>query len=308
MKITVMGPGGVGGYFGARLAAAGNEVTFVARGSHLAAMKKNGLRLDSDIGKLHLDPVQVVADAGEIAAADAVIFAVKLQDTESAAQSLKPLVGKGATVFTFQNGVESAERIGRIVGAKSVVPGVARIASHIIEPGVIRQAGNFAKIEFAESDNKPSARTSAFHEACKKAGIDATLSANIGRELWMKFAMLAPHAATTALTRGPIGPVRSNPKSRELLQALVEETVAVGMALKTGLEPADTAKVMQGYDGMPKGFLASMAHDILAGKPIEVDHLSGVVVRLGSQTGVPTPAHKFITQALAPFAAGKPVV
>ena len=308
MKITVMGPGGVGGYFGARLAAAGNDVTFVARGSHLAAMRKGGLRLDSDIGKLHLSPVQVVADAREIPAADAVIFAVKLQDTEGAAESLKSLVAGGATVFTFQNGVESAERIGKVVGAKSVVPGVARIAAHIVEPGVIRQAGNFAKIEFADSDGKPSARTAAFLEVCKKAGIDATLSPNIQRDLWMKFAMLAPHAAMTALTRGPIGPVRGNPKSRELLQSLVEETVAVGVALKTGLQPADTATVMQGYDNMPKGFLASMAHDILAGKPIEVDHLSGVVVRLGSQCAVPTPSHKFITQALAPFAAGKPVV
>jgi 2-dehydropantoate 2-reductase len=308
MKITVMGPGGVGGYFGARLAAAGNDVTFVARGSHLAAMRKGGLRLDSDIGKLHLNPVQVVADAREIPAADAVIFAVKLGDTEGAAESLKSLVAGGSTVFTFQNGVESTERIGRIVGSKSVVPGAARIASHIIEPGVIKQAGNFARLDFAETDNKPSARTAAFHKACKDAGIDANLSPNIGRDLWIKFAMLAPHAAMTALTRGPIGTVRSNPKSRELLQSLVEETVAVGVALKTGLQPADTATVMQGYDNMPKGFLASMAHDILAGKPIEVDHLSGVVVRLGSQCGVPTPSHKFITQALAPFAAGKPEV
>jgi 2-dehydropantoate 2-reductase len=308
MKITVMGPGGVGGYFGARLAAAGNDVTFVARGSHLAAMRKGGLRLDSDIGKLQLNPVQVVADAREIPAADAVIFAVKLGDTEGAAESLKSLVAGGATIFTFQNGVESAARIGKIVDAKSVVPGVARIASHIIEPGVIKQAGSFARLDFAESDGKPSARTTAFHKACKEAGVDATLSGNIQRDLWMKFAMLAPHAATTALMRGPIGIVRSNPKSRELLQSLVEETVAVGMALKTGLEPGDTAKIMQGYDNMPKGFLASMAHDILAGKPIEVDHLSGVVVRLGNETGVPTPSHKFITQALAPFAAGKPVV
>ena len=308
MKITVMGSGGVGGYFGARLAAAGNDVTFVARGTHLEAMRKDGLSLDSDIGKLHLKPAQVVADAREIAAADAVIFAVKLGDTEKAAESLKGLVGKGATVFTFQNGVESADRIGKVVGAKSVVPGVARIAAHIIEPGTIRQAGNFAKIEFAEADSKPSERTAAFHKACKDAGIDAVLSPNIQRDLWIKFAMLAPHAAMTALTRGPIGPVRSNPKSRELLQQLVEETVAVGVALKTGLESADVGRFMQGFDNMAKGFLASMAHDILAGKPIEVDHLSGVAVRLGAQAGVPTPAHKFITQALAPFAAGKPVV
>ncbi len=308
MKITVMGPGGVGGYFGARLAAAGNDVTFVARGAHLDAMRRKGLRLDSDIGALHLDPVKVVADAREIAAADAILFAVKLGDTENAAESLEGLVGKGAAVFTFQNGVESAERIGRIVGEGAVVPGVARIASHIVEPGVIRQAGNFARLDFAERDGKPSQRTAAFLEACKKAGIDANLSPDIGRELWIKFAMLAPHAAMTALTRGPIGPVRSNPKSRALLQQLVEETVAVGAALKAGVGPADVPRLMQGYDNMPKTFLASMAHDILAGKPLEVDHLSGVVVRLGEKAGVPTPAHRFITQALAPFAAGKPVV
>jgi 2-dehydropantoate 2-reductase len=308
MKITVMGSGGVGGYFGARLAAAGNDVTFVSRGTHLAAMRKGGLRLDSDIGQLHLNPVNVVADAREIPAADAIIFAVKLGDTEGAAESLKSLVGKGAVVYTFQNGVESTERIGRVVGPGAVVPGVARIAAHIIEPGVIRQAGNFARIDFAEADSKPSARTAAFQKTCKDAGIDANLCPNIGRELWMKFAMLAPHAAMTALTRGPIGPVRSNPKSRALLQSLVEETVAVGAALKAGVGPDDTAKVMQGYDAMPKGFLASMAHDILAGKPIEVEHLSGVVVRLGKESSVPTPSHTFITQALAPFADGKPQV
>ena len=308
MKITVMGSGGVGGYFGARLAANGNDVTFVARGAHLEAMRKNGLKLDSDIGKLHLKPTQAVPDAREVAAADAIIFAVKLGDTEKAAESLRDLVDKGATVFTFQNGVESADRIGKVVGVKSVVPGVARIAGNIVEPGVVRQAGNFAKIEFAEVDGKPSARTTAFHKACKDAGIDAVLSPNIQRDLWIKFAMLAPHAAMTALTRGPIGPVRSNPKSRELLQQLVEETVALGVALKTGLESSDVGRLMQNFDNMPKGFLASMAHDILAGKPIEVDHLSGVAVRLGAQAGVPTPAHKFVTQALAPFAAGKSVV
>ena len=303
-----MGSGGVGGYFGARLAAAGNDVAFVARGSHLAAMRKGGLRLDSEIGKLHLDPVQVVADAGEIAAADAVIFAVKLGDTESAAQSLKALVAKGAAVFTFQNGVESAERVGRIVGAKNVVPGVARIGSHISEPGVIKQTGTFCQLLFAEGDGKPSARTAAFHAACKQAGFEATLSPNIQREIWMKFGMLAPLAAMTALTRGPIGPVRANAQSRALLQALVEEAVAVAVALKSGLEPADTAKLMQLVDGFPKTLMASMAHDLLAGKPIELDGLSGAVVRLGSQSGVPTPAHKFITQALAPFAAGTPVI
>jgi 2-dehydropantoate 2-reductase len=308
MKITVMGSGGVGGYFGARLAAAGNDVSFVARGAHLEAMRRHGLRLDSELGNLHLNPVRVMADARDIAGADAILFAVKLGDTLSAAESLQPLVAKGATVFTFQNGIDSAERIGRIIGANSVVPGVGRILSHILEPGVIKQTGTFARLEFAESNNEPSPRTAAFHEACKGAGFEAVLSPNIGRELWLKFAMLAPNAAVTALARGPISLIRDDPKSRPLLISLVEEAVAVGIALKTGLEPSDTQKIMQLIDGLPKQMMASMAHDIVAGKPIEVDGLSGAVVRLGAQTGVATPSHKFIVQALAPFAAGKRLV
>jgi 2-dehydropantoate 2-reductase len=306
MKITVMGPGGVGGYFGARLAAAGNDVTFVARGAHLEAMRKNGLRLDSEIGNLHLDPAKVVADAGAIAAADAVIFAVKMRDTESAAETLRPLVAKGATIFTFQNGVESAERIGRVVGAGSVVEGAARIASHIPEPGVIKQIGNFALLEFGEGDRKPSARASALHAACIAAGITATLSSNISRTIWAKFAMLAPVAGMTALTRGSIGPVRANAKSRALLQAAVEEAVALGVALETGLVPEDAARTMKLIDGLPKEMTASMCHDLLAGKPIEVDGLSGAVARLAQQRGVPAPTHAFIAAALAPFTDGKP--
>jgi 2-dehydropantoate 2-reductase len=308
MKITVMGPGGVGGYFGARLAAAGNDVTFVARGAHLDAMRRNGLRLDSEIGNLHLNPANVVADAREIGAADAIIFAVKLRDTESAAESLRTLVAKGATIFTFQNGVESAERIGRIVGPGSVVEGAARIASHIPEPGVIKQIGKFAILEFGEGDGKPSVRTSAFHAACVAAGITATLSRNISRTIWAKFAMLAPVAGMTALTRGPIGPVRANAEARALLQAAVEEAVAVGVALQTGLEPEDAAKTMKLIDGLPKEMTASMCHDLLAGKPIEVAGLSGAVARLAKAQGVPAPTHAFIAAALAPFADGNPQI
>jgi 2-dehydropantoate 2-reductase len=308
MKITVMGPGGVGGYFGARLAAAGNDVTFGARGSHLEAMQTRGLRHDSEIGPLHLQKVKVVADARAIEAADAVIFAVKMRDTESAAESLRGVAGKGAGIFTFQNGVESVGRIGAVLGAGSVVPGVARIGSTISEPGVIKQIGGFARLEFGEPDGKPSARTTAFHKACRDAGIDAVLTENIQRELWVKFAMLAPVAGMTALTRGPIGPVRSNAQSRALLAAAIEEVVAVGSALKTGLVAADAAKTMKLIDGLPKQMMASMAHDLLAGKPIELAGLSGALARLGKEHGVAVPTHTFIAQALAPFVDGKPQV
>ena len=308
MKITVMGPGGVGGYFGARLAAAGNDVTFVARGAHLAAMQASGLRLDSDLGNLHLNPVKAVANAAEIPAADAVIFAVKMRDTESAAESLRPLVAKGAAIFTFQNGVESAEQIGKIVGAGNVVEGAARIASNSPEPGVIKQIGKFALLEFGERDGKPSARVNAFHAACVAAGIDARLSENISRTLWLKFAMLAPVAGMTALTRGPLGPIRRTPESYALLKAAVEETVAVGVALKTGIERGDAEKTIKQIDALPDGMMASMCHDLLGGKPIEVRGLSGAVARLAMETGVPAPTHAFIAAALAPFADGPPKV
>jgi 2-dehydropantoate 2-reductase len=308
LKVTVMGPGGVGGYFGARLAAAGNDVTFVARGAHLDAMRARGLRLDSEIGPLHLQAVKVAADAREVPAADVVIFSVKMRDTEAAAESLRGLAGKGATVFTFQNGVESADRVGAILGADKVVQGTARIGASIAEPGVIKQIGKFARLDFGERDGRPSARTTALLEACKAAGIDAHLSENIQREVWMKFAMLAPMAAMTALTRGPIGPVRANAQSLALLQSAVEEVVALGISMKTGLAAEDAGRIMKTIDGLPKQMMASMAHDLLAGKPLELNGLSGAVARLGKQQGVPVPTHTFISQALAPFTDGKPQV
>jgi 2-dehydropantoate 2-reductase len=306
MRIVVMGSGGVGGYFGARLAAAGNQVTFVARGAHFDAMRRDGLRLDSELGHLHLHPVTAVADAREVPAADAVLFAVKMRDTESAAESLRALAAGGAAIFTFQNGVESGARIGRIVGPGKVVEGAARISAHIAEPGAIKQIGNFAVLEFGEADGHSSPRVSAFHAACVAAGIAANVTDNISRTLWSKFALLASMSGMTALTRGPIGPVRANPRSRALLQAAVEEVIALGVALRTGLVPEDAARTMKLVDGLPAQMMSSMCHDLLAGKPIEIEGLSGAVARLAQENGVAAPTHAFIAAALAPFTDGKP--
>jgi 2-dehydropantoate 2-reductase len=303
-----MGSGGVGGYFGARLAAAGNDVTFVARGARLEAVREDGLRLDSELGQLRLNPAKAVADARDVPAADAVIFAVKMRDTESAAESLRALTAGGATIFTFQNGVESGARIGRIVGPGKVVEGAARISAHIAGPGVIKQIGDFAVLEFGEADGHASPRVNAFHADCVAAGITANVSDNIARTLWTKFALLAPISGMTALTRGPIGPVRANPKSRALLQAAVEEAVALGVAIRTGLVPEDAAHTMKHIDGRPAQMTSSMCHDLLAGKPIEIEGLSGAVARLAQENGVAAPTHAFIAAALAPFTDGKPVV
>jgi 2-dehydropantoate 2-reductase len=306
MRIAVMGPGGVGGYFGARLAAAGNDVTFVARGRHLEAMRANGLRLESQLGSLHLKTVKVVAEPREIDAADAVLFAVKMRDTETAAESLRALADGGASIFTVQNGVESGARLGRVLGPGKVVEGSARISAHIAEPGVIRQVGDFTVLEFGEADGRSSPRVTAFHAVCAAAGFTAKVSDNIARTLWTKFVFLAPMAGMTALTRGPIGPVRTNPKSRALLQAAVEEAVALGVALNTGLTPEDTARTMKVVDGLPAGITSSMCHDLLAGKPIEVEGLSGAVARLALEQGLAAPANAFIAAALAPFTDGRP--
>jgi 2-dehydropantoate 2-reductase len=271
-------------------------------------MRRDGLRLDSDLGSVSLASVNAAADAREVPGADAVIFAVKLRDTESAAESLKALAAGGATIFTFQNGVESGARIGRVVGPGHVVEGAARISAQIAEPGVIRHVGNFAVLEFGEADGSASPRVSAFHAACAAAGIAAKVSGHIARTIWAKFAMLAPLSGLTALTREPIGPVRANPKSRALLAAAVAEVVALGMALKAGLEPEDAARTMKVIDGLPGGMMASMCHDLMAGKPIEVEGLSGAVARLAEEHGVSAPTHAFIAAALAPFVDGKPQV
>jgi 2-dehydropantoate 2-reductase len=305
MKIIVMGSGGIGGYFGARLAAAGNEVTFVARGSHLAAMQDEGLRIESPLGNLHLSSTRAVRDAAEAGPTDAVLFAVKMGDAEPAAASLRPVLGKGTPIFTFQNGVEAADLIDRIVGAGHVVPGVARIASHIAKPGLIQHGSPFAQLQFAEANNTPSERCTAFHTICRNAGIDAELSTNIQRALWLKFAMLAPMAGITTLTRHTAGPLRRNPDTRALIEAAIREIVAVGQAAGTGLDASDLPSLAKIIDGLPETMTSSMSHDRAAGKPLELNWLSGAVVRLGERYAVATPTHRFIVQALALEAEGR---
>jgi 2-dehydropantoate 2-reductase len=306
MKILVMGSGGVGGYFGGRLAGAGNDVTFVARGAHLEAMQRDGLTIDSDFGKLTVKPAKAVgspADAG--GPVDIVMFATKLGDTEAAAASLAPVIGPETIVITFQNGVEGPDMIAKALPGAHVVPGVARIASHIPRAGVIEQRGPFARIEFGEPNGAANAKLEAFHAACKAAGIDAILSRDIRRGLWMKFAMLAPFSGLTTLTGSTAGPIRETPGTRALMEAAVKEVIAVGKAAGVKLSDDDFATVWKGIEANPTGMTSSMAHDRRMGKPLEVNYLSGAVVRIGQQHGVPTPTHKFITQALAIEAPGK---
>ena len=305
MKILVMGSGGVGGYFGGRLAAAGNDVTFIARGAHLAAIQRDGLQLDSVLGNATIKPAQATGDPATAGAPEVVMLATKMGDLAAAARQLAPVMRDGVTIVTFQNGVEAQEMVQRELPGAHVVPGVARIGTHISRPGVIEQMSPFARIEFGEAKGGTSPKLEAFHAACKAAGIDAQLADNIQRNVWLKFGMLAAFSGMTALTGHTAGPIRTNPKTRALIEAAVRETVAVGAAAGGHLKPDDVTALMKAIDGNPATMTSSMSHDRKAGKPLEVDYLSGAVVRIGARHGVVAPTHAFIAQALAIDAAGR---
>ena len=297
-KIAVIGPGGVGGYFGARLAAAGLEVSFIGRGQHLEAIQYNGLKVESALGQLQLSATCAHASAEEIGNVDAVLFAVKLGDTETAARACTALLKPETPVFTFQNGVDSAERIGAIVGFDRVVPGIAYIASSVTEPGVVRHAGTMARLVFGERDGSDSGRCRALLRDCQLAGIEAEFSDHITDAIWRKFVFLAPLAGLTSLVRKPIGPIRAHPDTRTLLQAAVSEAAAVAAAtgIELGTDIVDQTMAM--LDQVPEQMNSSMAQDLGQGKPLELPWLSGAVVRLGQEYGVSTPTHRFIRQAL----------
>ena len=304
MRIAVMATGGVGGYFGARLAAAGEEVHFLARGSHLAALSKDGLTLESAKGDLRLRPLRVSQDPREIGPVDVVIFAVKLWDTEAAGTASLPLVGPDTAVISFQNGVDSADRLGPILGASHVMGGVAYIASTIAAPGVIRHTGTMARLIFGELDGRRSARGQAFLAACRKAGIDATLSGDIARELWAKFALLASFGGVACVARAPLGAIREEPLARELLLGAIAEVVALAKAEGVELGADYLARQSAAVDALPAAMKPSMLIDLERGNRLELEWLSGTVARLGDAAGIATPIHHFITAALKLHAKG----
>ena len=291
MRIAVMAAGAVGGYFGARMAAAGHDVFFIARGANLAALKSKGLTLDSVHGDLHLPKVNATDKPADVGPVDIVLFAVKLWDTEAAAAQARPLVGERTRLITLQNGIDSVERVAPIVGSNPTVGGVAYIASVIASPGVIKHTSQFAKIRFGRADKKADAALQAFVDAGKAAKIDIGLSADIERERWEKFVFLTAISGATAALRSPIGPIAADPELRGFFRQLMEEAVAVATAQGVTLEPAYIEQRLASLTGqIEPGMKASMAHDLDRGNRLELDWLSGKVRELGRTLGVPTPA------------------
>jgi len=305
MKIAMMGSGGVGGLIGARLAHAGCDVSFVARGAHLAAMREHGLKLESQVENVHLRKVRVTDDPGTLGPVDLVIFSVKLWDTEAAARSILPLIGPDTGVISLQNGVVKDDILRPIIGGKALMGGVAYMGTAIARPGVIQHTGTVQRIVFGEYDGRHSQRAEGLLEWSRKAGLDAAISDDIRRTLWEKFAFLVAMAAVTASMRLPIGPIRSHPVTRKFYSDAMREAAAVGRAHGVRLPDDFVEERMAFVDTLPATMTASMHHDLERGNPLEVQWLSGSVVDLGAAVGVPTSIHRAVRDILILHAGGK---
>jgi len=297
-----MGSGGVGGYFGARLAQAGNQVSFIARGRHLEALRAKGLTVESALGEAQLK-VRAFQDPRDAGAADVVVFAVKLWDTEGAAEQLRPVVSRGV-VIPFQNGVESIERLAAVLGPERVMGGSAYIATRIAAPGVIEHTGTMARLRFGPVMASQRKAAESFLQACKAAGINAELTDDIVAVNWEKFAFLVAVSGTTALARAPLGVVRADPDLRWMFEQTMRETWA--LARRRGVKLADdfVEKQMGFLDTLPAEMRASMAHDLEAGNRLEAPWLCGAVARMARESGIDAPVNRAVFAALKPFVNG----
>ncbi len=306
MRIAIMGSGGVGGYFGARLVQGGADVHFVARGTHLAAMRERGLAIEGGPQPVHLPKVNVTDDPKTIGPVDAVMFCVKLWDTESAARQLLPLMQPATAVISFQNGVQKDDMLRPIVGKDALVGGVAYVGTTIGRPGVIVQTGSVERLVFGEYDGRRSARVEAFYAACRRGGINAEISDDIRRSIWEKYVSLVAMSGATTSMRQTIGPIRGNPLTRQFLLDLAREVVAVGRAHGVAL-PEDYAEArLAFFDSWPPEMTTSMHHDLQQGKPLELRWLSGGVVDLAAAVGVATPVNRAVRDILLLHADGSP--
>jgi 2-dehydropantoate 2-reductase len=305
VRIAVMGSGGVGGFFGARLARGGADVSFIARGAHLAAMREHGLAIESTDESFSLPKVKVTDDPSTIGKTDLIMFGVKLWDTEEAALSLVPIMGPETAIISFQNGVQKDDLLRPIVGERAIMGGVAYVGTNISRPGVIAQKGPMQRLVFGEYDGSRSRRAEEFLAACQRGGINAEISADVRSEIWQKFIFLASMAAATASTRKPLGPVRSNPLTRQFFLDLMREVVAVGRAHGVAIPNKFAEQRLAFADTLHPDMTASMHHDLEQGRPLELQWLSGGVVDLGAKIGVPTPLHRAVRDALILHAAGR---
>ena len=301
MRIAVFGTGGVGGYFGGRLAQAGEEVVFVARGAHLAAIQANGLAVKSIAGDFTVSPAEVTDDPGKIGRVDAVLVGVKAWQVPDAARAVQRMVDSNAMVLPLQNGVEAPRELAKTLGREYVLGGLCRIISFISAPGEIRHTGMEPYIAFGELDNRRSHRVERLEDAFRRAdGLTVEIPEDIHVAMWRKFLLIAAWSGIGAITRAPIGVTRSQPETRALLRQAMEEILAVAQAHAVALPPSAVENTMTFIDSLSGAGTASMQRDIMEGRPSELESQNGAVVRLGQEVNVRTPLHQFIYHSLLP--------
>ncbi len=300
MRIAMYGTGGVGGYFGGRLAQAGMDVTFIARGSHLEAIRANGLLVSSVQGDFKIPNAKATDTPSDIGPVDAVFVAVKAWQVPEIAESIRPLIGPDTCVVPLQNGVEAASHLIEGLGPEHVVGGLCRVVALIAAPGHIQHNGGDDFVGLAELDNRPSERVEAMRAALAAAGLKAETPPDIHAALWAKFLFICAWGGVGAITRSPVGVTRSLPMTRKMLERAMTETYDVATAMGIILPESAVAIGMTAIDRQPEGGEASMQRDIQEGHPSELESQNGAVVRLGREAGVPTPTHDFIYGSLLP--------
>ncbi len=301
MRFAIFGTGGVGGYFGGKLAGAGEDVTFIARGEHLRAIQEKGLRVESIRGDFRIHPAKATNDPSTTGPVDVVILGVKAWQVPEAAQAMLPIIDPGTIVLPLQNGVEAADDLAQVLGRERVLGGLAKVFSFIAEPGLIRHVAGPGSITLGELDNQPTKRAKGLLEVLARAGIPADLPGDIHLALWEKLLFISSFGGLSSVTRAPIGILRRLPETRRMLEQGMEEVLAVARGLKIALADEAKDRAMAMLDALPQAATPSLQRDIIAGRPSELEAWSGVVVRLGKKAGVSTPLNAFLYYCLLPL-------
>jgi 2-dehydropantoate 2-reductase len=301
MRFAIFGVGAIGGYFGGRLAQAGEEVAFIARGEHLEALRTKGLRVDSINGDFVLPAVTATDDPSRIGAVDVVLVGVKTWQVPAAAESMRPLLGEDTLVLPLQNGVEAPAQLAKLLGREHVCGGLAKIISYIAGPGHIRHTGADPYIALGELDNQPSDRLERLRRALQRSGVSAEIPPDITAALWAKFLFVASWGGVGAITRAPIGVIRSVSQTRRMLEGSMQEIYEVADALNVNLAPDAVSAAMGFIDTLPPNGTTSMQRDIIENRPSEIESWTGAVVRFGRDAGVPVPINEFIYNSLLPL-------
>ena len=301
LRIAIYGAGGLGGFYGARLACAGNDVAFIARGAHLAAMRERGLHVSSPLGDMHLPEPVATDNPADIGPVDLVLVAVKTWQIPEVGAAMGPLIGERTLVLPFLNGVEASDELAAAVGAERVLGGLSKVFSKIEAPGVIHHFTPNVFVAFGELDGAGSERVRALVDMFSAAGVDAEISPAIRVELWKKLLLVSSWAGLGALARSPMGVMREQPETRALIGRSMDEGLAVARATGHAVDAAYKDEMWAFYRTMPADATASMQRDIMDGRPSELDAWNGAICRFGARAGIETPVHSFTYHTLLPM-------